>query len=73
MKISKVINVNAILSMAMGIAFGIYAPLILAFFGIPDIPSEDVLLYWSVASFVRMYGAALFSFGILLMAVPLPE
>lgn len=69
MKLSQTISINAILSMAIGIAFGIYAPLIMAFFGIPDIPSDDVLLYWYVASFVRMYGAALFGYGILLLAL----
>lgn len=63
------ITLNAVLALAAGIAFALYGPLMLAFFGVPEIPEENVLLYWHVASFARLFGAALFGFGLILWAV----
>ena len=36
----RFITLHAILGMALGIAFALYGPLMLAFFGIADIPSQ---------------------------------
>ena len=69
MKLNHVLTVNALLALGFGIAFALYGPVMLAFFSVPDIPSDDVLLYWNVAAFARMFGAALFSFGLLLWAI----
>jgi hypothetical protein len=69
MKLTQWITFNAILAIAFGIAFGIYAPLMMAFFNVPETPGGTVELYWLVVSFARMYGAALFGFGLLLFAV----
>ncbi len=69
MKLNTIITTNAIVFLIIGIAFGIYAPLVLNFFGVPDIPSEDLLLYWTTVSFARLYGATLFGFGIVLWAL----
>jgi hypothetical protein len=69
LKIKYYISANAITFIALGIGFGLYAPLIAAFFGIPEIPSEDVLLYWTVISFIRLYGAAMFGVGLVILAV----
>lgn len=69
MKLSNLLSLNALLALGFGIAFALYAPLMMAFFGVPEIPSEDILLYWIVASFARMFGAALFGIGLLLWAV----
>ncbi len=69
MKLTQWITLNAILAIAFGIAFGIYGPLMMAFFNVPETPGGTVGFYWLVVSFARMYGAALFGFGILLWAV----
>ncbi len=63
------ITLNAVLALVAGIAFALYGPLMLAFFGVPEIPEENVLLYWHVASFARLFGAAIFGFGLVLWAV----
>jgi len=68
----RFVTINAILAMALGIAFALYGPLMLAFFGIADIPSQEVLLYWNIASFARLFGAGLFSVGLLLFALRTP-
>lgn len=70
--LSRWITLNAILVMALGIAFALYGPLMLAFFGIADIPSQEVILYWNIASFARLFGAGLFSLGLLLFAIRTP-
>ena len=69
MKLTTLISVHAVISLASGIAFGLYAPLMLAFFAIPQALDNDVLIYWQVTAFARMFGAALFGFGLLLWAL----
>ena len=69
MKLHPLLTFNALLFLIAGIAFTLYGPLMLAFFGVPEIPSEDILLYWNVAAFARLFGAALFGFGLLLWAL----
>ena len=64
MKISTIMRTNAFVNIALGIAFGLYAPLMISAFGIADLPSEDVLLYWYVTSFARLFGAAIFASGL---------
>lgn len=73
MKLTQLLTAHAILAIAAGIAFTIYGPLMMAFFGVPEIPSDDALLYWNVAAFARLFGAALFGSGMLLWAVRGPE
>lgn len=68
----RIITLHAILGMALGIAFALYGPLMLAFFGIADIPSQEVVLYWNIASFARLFGAGLFSLGMVLFALRAP-
>lgn len=69
MKLKQLLTANAILFVAGGIAFALYGPLMMAFFAVPEILDSTVLVYWEVASFVRLFGAALFGLGILLWAV----
>ena len=69
MKLTHLLTLNAILFIALGIAFALYGPLMMAFFGVPEIPENSFQLYWNVASFARLFGAALFGFGFLLWAV----
>jgi len=66
MRLTQIISINAILSIAIGIAFGLNSPLMLAIFEISETPSQEVVLYWTVASFSRMYGITLMGYGILL-------
>lgn len=68
----RFVTFNAILAMALGIAFALYGPLMLAFFGIAEIPSQEALLYWNIASFARLFGAGIFSLGFLLFALRTP-
>jgi hypothetical protein len=69
MKLIHLLTLNAILFIAFGIAFALYGPLMMAFFGVPEIEENSVMLYWNVASFARLFGAALFGFGFLIWAV----
>jgi hypothetical protein len=69
MKLNPVITLNAVLALAFGILFTLYGPVMMAFFGVAEIPEDNVLLYWHVASFARLFGAALFGFGMLLWAL----
>ena len=67
--LQRLVSINAIVWIALGIAFGLYGPLMLNLFGVPEVPSEDLLLYWNVAAFARLYGAALFGLGLILLAL----
>ena len=72
MKLQHWITLHAALAIGFGIAFALYSPLMMVMFGIPDIPSQDVLLYWNVIAFARMFGGALFALGLLLFALRRP-
>jgi hypothetical protein len=73
MKLTTIMTVNAFIWIALGIIFMLYAPVMLAFFNLPNIPAGNTqgttLMYWNVAAFARLYGAALFTLGFLLWAV----
>ena len=68
MKLTLLMTINAVLLVGLGIAFALYGPLMMAFFSVPD-KLDNALSYWQVAAFARMFGAALFSFGLLVWAV----
>ena len=69
MKLPTLLIINAIAAIAIGLAFALYGPIMMAFFGVPEQSSLDALDYWMIASFARMFGAALFGFGLLLWAI----
>jgi hypothetical protein len=69
MKLSLLLTTHAVLALGFGIAFTLYAPVMMAFFGIPELPGDNVLLYWSVVSFARMFGVTLFGLGMILWAL----
>ncbi len=68
MKLTQLLTINAILFIALGIAFALYGPLMIAMFGILESGGSPVI-YWYAASFARLLGAALFGFGFILWAV----
>lgn len=73
MKISQFFTFNAILFIALGIAFTLYGPLMVNFYGILETESSG-LSYWYVTSFARMYGVILFGYGFLIWAIKgIPE
>jgi hypothetical protein len=67
LNLKTILLINALLSIAGGIAFALYGPLMIDLYGILG-AEGDTLLYWYSASFARMYGATLFGFGFLLWA-----
>jgi len=71
----RLILINALIFIALGIAFCIYAPLIMALFQIAEIEEMDVLAYWNIAAFIRLSGGGIFLCGLLLWAIrsALPE
>ena len=69
MKLNLLIGVHAILSIAFGIAFALYGPLMMAFYAVPELSGVDAKIYWEITAFARMFGAALFGFGFLLFAL----
>lgn len=66
------IQINALLLVAAGIAFGLYGPLMMAFYAVPELLNINSDTYWQIAAFVRMFGAALFGFGLLLWSLHSP-
>lgn len=68
MKLSQLFTVNAIVFIGLGIAFALYAPLMLGMFGILESEGSTVM-YWYTTSFARLLGAALFGFGFVLWAL----
>ena len=77
MKITPILSINAIVWMAIGIAYALFGYLMLNLYGIPDIPENSqagLLLYNNILAFARIYGAALMMLGLLLYSVrSLPE
>jgi len=67
-KINVLLTLNAILFIGVGIAFALYGPLMITFFGILEV-AGDSPMYWYAASFARFFGAAVFGFGFLLFAL----
>jgi hypothetical protein len=65
MKLKSFMVFNGILFAAAGVAFALYGPLMMAFFNVPEL-NIDTATYWHLAAFVRMFGAALFGWGMLL-------
>jgi hypothetical protein len=62
-------TLNALIFIGLGIAFALYGPLMVALFGVLRFSGgEGGGLYWYVASFARLFGAALFGFGFLILA-----
>jgi hypothetical protein len=68
MKLSIILTVNAILWVALGIAFALYGPMMLNFFAVPELQITPEA-YWQIAAFARMFGAVLFGLGLLVWAV----
>jgi len=68
-KLTSLILFNAVLFIILGIAFALYGPIMIDFFGMLAISGADGAAYWFTASFARLFGAALFGFGFLLWAV----
>lgn len=71
MKLSNFVAGNGILFIALGIAFGLYGPLLINLFGVMESGGE-AFAYWHVASFARLFGAALFGLGFLLFSIYKP-
>jgi hypothetical protein len=72
-KISQFFTFNAILFIGLGIAFTLYGPLMVNFYGILETESSGIS-YWYVTSFARMYGVILFGYGFLIWAIKdIPE
>lgn len=69
MKIQNLISINGGLYIALGIGFTLYAPNLLAYFGVGDLPGDNYLLYWNIVSFARMFGAVLLTFGLILWSL----
>jgi ABC-type sugar transport system permease subunit len=68
-QLSWLLSANAVLLIGFGIAFALYGPLMMAFFGVPELLEADAQAYWELTSFARMFGGALFGFGLLVWSV----
>ncbi len=66
MRLKPFLTFNGILFAAAGVAFGLYGPLMMAFFNVPELQDLNSLTYWHLAAFARMFGAGLFGWGLLL-------
>ena len=63
-RLNWLLSAHAVLLIGFGIAFALYGPLMMALFTVPEL-EIDAPAYWSLTSFARMFGAALFGFGLL--------
>lgn len=61
--------INAVLFIALGIAFALYAPLMINAYGMLELSGAGGAEYWFTASFARLLGAVLFGYGFLIWAV----
>ena len=68
-RLNWLLSVHAILLIGLGIAFALYGPLMMAFFAVPELLDIDAPGYWSLTSFARMFGGALFGFGLLVFSI----
>jgi hypothetical protein len=68
-KLYRLILINAILYVGLGIAFALYGPIMIQVYGILDFPGAESGVFWFTASFARVLGAMLFGYGFLLWAV----
>ncbi len=68
MKLKFFMTINAFVFIGVGIAFALYAPLMIDFYGILEFEGEIGWLYWYAASFGRMLGAMLFGTGFVILA-----
>lgn len=68
MRLASLVYLTSFAALAAGIAFSLYAPLMMNLYGILETGSASQA-YWHTVSFARMFGAALFSFGILGLAL----
>lgn len=72
MKLTPILSLNAVLWIAIGIAYALFGYLMLNLFGIPDIPENSqagLLLYNNILAFTRIYGTALITLGLLLYSI----
>ena len=69
MNYKALIKINSIIFIGLGIAFCLYAPLTMALFQITEIEVMGAVAYWFVVSFARLFGAMLFTVGVLLWAI----
>lgn len=67
MNLKNLLIFNGILFVALGLAFALYGPLAMGFFEVPELDVTPAV-YWHLASFVRMFGAALLGWGFVLWA-----
>ena len=68
MTLHRLLTAHILIAVGAGIAFGLYGPLMIATFGVLGTQGNS-LIYWYVASFARLFGAALFGFGFLLWSI----
>lgn len=69
MKLSNILSINGGVFIALGIGFTVYAPNLLAYFGVSDLPGDNYILYWNIVSFARLFGAVLLTCGLMLWSI----
>lgn len=69
MKLKNVFWVNGIVWVALGIGFGLYAPVLMNLFAVPELPDTGVLGYGYIVSFAHLVGAMLIALGLVLMSL----
>ncbi len=69
MHLKWLISTQGILLVSFGIGFSLYAPLFMAYFQIPQTIEGEVLAYWHIAAFIRLFGVCLMGIGLLLWGI----
>jgi hypothetical protein len=74
MTLNKLTTINAIVAVVLGLIFSFWGPALLPLYGAPRIPipvasDANTISFWAGMAFIRMFGAALVGFGVLLWFV----
>lgn len=69
MNFKKLFWINGIVLAAMGVAFGLYTPILANFFGATDLPDTGPFGYAYILSFAHLFGAILITLGLTTMSL----
>ena len=74
MTLNRLTVINAVLAVVLGLVFALGGPGLLPLYGASQIPTPsasdaNAMSFWAGMAFIRMFGAALLGFGVLLWFV----
>jgi hypothetical protein len=68
MKLQHLMVVNAVVALVIGLAFALWGPALLSFYGLTQIPPEHMTWFWSAGTISRLFGVTLIGFSLVAWA-----